>query len=354
MNISNSNKFSKEKSEYLSKLRIIKKNLIHVHGFPKSIAKVDKLISFEYFGQYGKIKQATIKTKINPETNKKVYSAYITYSNEKEAAFAILCVDSLFIEGKIIRAFFGTTKYCQYFLNNVKCPILDKCLFLHELVSEKEIIIDSNTVFSYDDHIKLAKKIIDFSNPKTKNFILALKKQKNNILPFMDFIFLSEKEKENYFTQGHIAYFSSNKNSQNNMNFNKLVEENDFKKNNNNININFNIIFFNNNRANDNNYLNSSSLNYLNKQGGLKVFNVNEKIQKKIIESQIFEPCELHKILKNSIKHILKLKPIFSKFKGISLQKLELQYLKEELKKQGYEIEQLLGGCLDCLKDSAS
>ena len=100
--------------------------------------------------------------------------------------------------------------------------------------------------------------------------------------------------------------------------------------------------------------MNSSSLNYLNKQGGLKVFNVNEKIQKKIIESQIFEPCELHKILKNSIKHILKLKPIFSTFKGISLQKLESQYLKEELRKQGYEIEQLLGGCLDCLKDSAS
>ena len=36
-----------------------------------------------------------LKYKINPETNKKAYSAYITYSNEKEAAFAILCVDSL-------------------------------------------------------------------------------------------------------------------------------------------------------------------------------------------------------------------------------------------------------------------
>ena len=52
-------------------------------------------------------------------------------------------------------------------------------------------------------------------------------------------------------------------------------------------------------------------------------------------------------------KHILKLKPIFSTFKGISLQKLESQYLKEELRKQGYEIDQLLGGCLDCLKESA-
>ena len=83
MNISNPTIFSKEKAQYLSKLRIIKKNIIHAHGFPKSFAKTDKLKSLEYFGQYGKIKQATIKSKINPETNNKVYSAYITYSNEK-------------------------------------------------------------------------------------------------------------------------------------------------------------------------------------------------------------------------------------------------------------------------------
>ena len=64
--------------------------------------------------------------KINPNNSKKVYSAYITYSNETEAAYAILCVDSLLIEGKILRAFFGTTKYCNYFINNQVCPNLDK------------------------------------------------------------------------------------------------------------------------------------------------------------------------------------------------------------------------------------
>ena len=102
---------------------------------------------------------------------------------------------------------------------------MDKCLFLHELVSENDIIIDSNNVFTYDEHIKLAKKIIDFYNPKTKNFILQLKKPKNIKLPFLDFIFLSEKEKENYFSQEHIAYFSNNKNSQNNINLNQLMKK---------------------------------------------------------------------------------------------------------------------------------
>ena len=48
--------------------------------------------------------------KVNSDTNKKTSSVYITFSDEKEAAIAILCVDSLMIEGKIVRAFYGTTK----------------------------------------------------------------------------------------------------------------------------------------------------------------------------------------------------------------------------------------------------
>ena len=352
MNISHSNIFSKEKAEYLSKLRIIKKNLIHVHGFPKSIAKTDKLKSNEYFGQYGKIIQATIKIKLNPETNKKAYSAYITYSNEKEAAFAILCVDSLLIEGKIIRSFFGTTKYCNNFLNNCYCPNFDKCFFLHELANDKDIIIDSKTVFSYDDHIKLAKNIIEFFNPKTKNLISKLKKPNNSIFPFMDFIFLSEKEKENYFVQGQIGYSSNIINNQNNLNLNKFVEKNNFDYYNN-TNINFNIIFVNNNNKNNNSLDNFNSNNQNEQKKSKNIIN-HENIQNNNIESSNLEPFELYEIFNNSINHILKAKPFFSKFKGISLQKLEIEYLKNNLGKKGYEIGQLLGECLDCLKDTNS
>ncbi len=31
-------------------------------------------------------------------------------------------------------------------------------MFLHYLVKDKDIIIDSNTVFSYNEHLDLAKK----------------------------------------------------------------------------------------------------------------------------------------------------------------------------------------------------
>ena len=249
--------FTKEKSEYLSKIRIIKKNLIHIHGFPKSIAKTERLKTTEYLGQYGNIIKAMIAYKINPDTNKKAYSAYITYSNEREAAFAILCVDSLLIEGKIIRAFFGTTKYCSYFLNNSVCPILDKCLFLHKLVTDKDIIIDDNTVFSYNEHINLAKKIIQFSNPITKDLILKIPKRKKNVFPFLDFIFLSEKEKEKYFETGNISYISSNNNLQNNLFLNNFIEQNEYEFNKNKIinkknNYNISKYFFENNGFIDN------------------------------------------------------------------------------------------------------
>ena len=133
---------TKEKAESLKNIRIIKKNLIHVHGFPKTLAKSNTLKSPEYFGQYGTITRSMISYKINPDNKRKNYSAYITYSNEREAALAILCVDSLMIKGKIIRAFFGTTKYCSYFLNNSKCPNSQKCFFLHQLATDKEAFDD--------------------------------------------------------------------------------------------------------------------------------------------------------------------------------------------------------------------
>ena len=87
------------------------------------------------------------------------------------------------------------------------------------------------------------------------------------------------------------------------------------------------LFFFNNNNANDNNALNNLNLKIPNKQKELNNLVSHENIPKNIIESSSIEPYELHKIFNNSINHILKLKPFFSKFKGISLQKLEFGYL---------------------------
>ena len=163
---SSNNCFTSEQIKHMSNLRIIQTNLIHIHGFPKSIAQTKILQSNEYFGQYGTIVKAMITYKINPDNNRKLYSAYISYSKDREAALAILCADSLLIDGRIIRVFFGTNKYCRYFLNKQKCPNINRCWFLHRLANNKDIIIDDNTNFPYNEHINLSKKILELSNLK--------------------------------------------------------------------------------------------------------------------------------------------------------------------------------------------
>ena len=55
--------FKKEKAESLKNIRIIKTNLVHVHGFPKSFAESSILKSPEYFGQYGTIVKTIISSK---------------------------------------------------------------------------------------------------------------------------------------------------------------------------------------------------------------------------------------------------------------------------------------------------
>lgn len=51
------------------------------------------------------------------------HSAYITYTYEKEASIAILAVEEYEINGRTIKASYGTTKYCQYFLKKQECPL---------------------------------------------------------------------------------------------------------------------------------------------------------------------------------------------------------------------------------------
>ena len=341
--------FTKDQAEKLSKVRILQKNLIHVHGFPKAFVITEKLKANEYFGQYGKIIKAMMVYKTNPDSKRKIYSAYITYSNEREAAFAILCVDSLLIEGKIIRAFFGTTKYCNHFLNNNLCPNLDKCFFLHKLVSDNDIIINDKTIFSYDDHIKLSKKIINFYDPKTKDLILKMPKQKKNVFPNIDFIFLSEKEKEKYFESGFISYFGSDDNGQNNIYLNNYfvqkesesdkIEINNYK---NSYNISKSFI--------ENKSIKNLNINTINIYKESKLLNITKQNSGKT-ELDNIGPIELRKLFNNSITHILKVRTLFPNNKGKFLRKMELNYFKNDLANNGIDANELLKGCLDCLDD---
>ena len=339
--------FSKEKAESLKKLRIINQNLIHIQGLPIKLLNIEILKSQEYFGQYGTIKNITLSRKKNQENFNKVYSVYITYANNKETACAILCVDSLLIHGKIIRAFFGTTKYCTYFLDNKKCRKSKKCKYLHKLVTNKNIIIDDNTNFSYNEHLNMSKKIIEQNIVEIKNNFLNKPKNSKNVLPSIDFIFLSEEQKEKYFSQDNICYIRNNDNGK----IDTSIEKNNImfknicivdKKNNLKIKFNNNLI--------QNDGLNLSQniciINYV-ETNNINNFNYYHSVN----TLQCHEPFELYNIFKDSIRHILFSKSFYYNVRNAPLEKMEFNYFVNDLLKKGVDIKLLLGGCLDCIKD---
>ena len=174
--------FTEEESKYLSKQRIIQKNLVHFQGFPDRLYSKELLNSKEYFGQYGIISKIILTNKIDKKTNKKSNSAYITFSTYEEAAYAILSVDSIKIDNQLVRAFFGTTKYCNHFLNNFNCFNSEKCMFLHSLADKSDIIAE-NSKFGYSEHIKLAKKIIGFGSIQSQLYVMNNANKSSSVLP---------------------------------------------------------------------------------------------------------------------------------------------------------------------------
>jgi len=347
--LNNSELLGKEKIEYMSQIRIIKKNLIHIQGIPKSLAVISLLKTDKYLGQYGKIIRFIMKYKINEENSRKSYSAYITYSNELEASLAILCIDSLLIEGKIIRAFFGTTKYCNHFLNHSKCPNMDDCIFLHQSITDKDIIIDNNdnNSFSYDEHLNLAKKIIVKSYLNINNIIENKKIIGKSIFPPIGFIFLNEEEKVKYLATKNIGYIKNinimeNKVILNNFNESKknLISKADS--------------FGNNHKKillDTNNYAGNSSSNFIIKEKS-KYSISNYLFEDKKNNPNLLSSMELYKIFQNSIEHILKAKPFYMALKNVELKKLEIEYFIKDLSNNGVDIYELLDGCLEPISDS--
>lgn len=89
------------------------------------------------------------------------YSAYLTFGSARESAIAILSVDQFVLNDRMIRASFGTSKFCQFFLNAQRCSNKD-CLYLHELRSDLEAYTKEdmqNNKFIFLEQQKIAIKL---------------------------------------------------------------------------------------------------------------------------------------------------------------------------------------------------
>ena len=195
----------KQDMDELSDARIITKNLVYIIGLSSNIANKEKLNKYEYLGQYGSIVKIVVnKNKAYNQNSPHgpSYSAYVTFSKPSEASIAILSLDDKMIDNHIIRASFGTTKYCSFFLKGIDCTNKE-CLFLHKWADENDIIkrgdlISNKAIFTQQHNY--AKKIADISNPEVKAKILSSKKGKT-VFPSPDIIYrrisVMEKEKNN-------------------------------------------------------------------------------------------------------------------------------------------------------------
>lgn len=108
---------------------------MYLIGIPPCLANESVLSKTEYFGQYGKIRKCVVN-KNNPYNSPSglSYRAYINYVNEVEATLCIKACDNFTIGNMQLKATYGTTKYCNYFLNGNACPKTE-CLYLHEFGS---------------------------------------------------------------------------------------------------------------------------------------------------------------------------------------------------------------------------
>lgn len=140
----NNDSYIRAKLRKYTNVRVLQKNLVYVIGLSPELVldkqDNDNLKSLEYFGQYGKINKIVVNTNYVYKPKGSAgpsYGAYVTYSSPKEAALAILGIEQHEMDNRLLRASFGTTKYCSFFLKEQKC-LNKECLYLHNWHSDSE------------------------------------------------------------------------------------------------------------------------------------------------------------------------------------------------------------------------
>ncbi|KAG8217254.1 hypothetical protein J3R82DRAFT_5345 [Butyriboletus roseoflavus] len=128
---------------HLANVRVVQRNVVYVVGIGPRFAKeelIPTLRSNDYFGQYGKISKILLVKRTPSGGGTPVLGLYITYYRREDAARCISTVDGAPSPGggrEVMRASYGTTKYCMGFLRGVSCSD-HTCMNLHEWGDEKD------------------------------------------------------------------------------------------------------------------------------------------------------------------------------------------------------------------------
>ena len=126
--------------KHLANMRVVQKNLVYVVGLSPKLAReefIPTLKGPDYFGQYGRVAKILISKRMTSHkyghgSHDPSMGVYVTYQSKEDAARAIVAIDgSKEPGGRIIRASYGTTKYCTSYLRNMPCSNAG-CTYLHE------------------------------------------------------------------------------------------------------------------------------------------------------------------------------------------------------------------------------
>ncbi|CAN8315166.1 unnamed protein product [Cochlearia groenlandica] len=124
----------------LTGVRVIQRNLVYVLSMPLDLADEDLFQRREYFGQYGNVVKVALSRTAGGAVQQfpnDTCSVYITYSKEEEAIRCIRSVHGFVLDGRPLKACFGTMKYCHAWLRNMPCTN-SECFYLHENGAEKD------------------------------------------------------------------------------------------------------------------------------------------------------------------------------------------------------------------------
>ncbi|EOD52506.1 putative ccr4-not core complex subunit not4 protein [Neofusicoccum parvum UCRNP2] len=120
--------------KHLAGLRVVQKNLVYVTGLNPT-TREDKLLETlrgdQYFGQYGKIIKIVVSKAKDTSHPQQSVGVYVTFAKKEDAATCIAAVDGSVNGDRVLRAQYGTTKYCSAYLRNEQCNNRN-CMFLHE------------------------------------------------------------------------------------------------------------------------------------------------------------------------------------------------------------------------------
>ena len=116
----------KQRNIGLEDVRVLQHNLVYVVGLSPSIAREEVLRKREFFGRFGRILKVSVNRKVVAQggalptlgNDGASASAYITFKRARDAAEAIKTFHGQVVENRTIRATFGTTKYCSFFLRH--------------------------------------------------------------------------------------------------------------------------------------------------------------------------------------------------------------------------------------------